>query len=137
MEWWHVYLFTRLAGLNTLVTIFLIVSIVATLFFTAMYFMANPDEWYAKESKDAALRCKNMSRPFVKVMPWVVLVLAVVTVAIPSQKEAAAIYLLPKLAHSDFAKEAQQIPTDAAKLMRLKLESWIADMEPKKAGSNP
>jgi len=55
------------------------------------------------------------------------------SVAIPTQKEAAAIYLLPKLAKSDFAKEAQQIPTDAAKLMRLKLESWIVDMEPVKA----
>jgi len=52
--------------------------------------------------------------------------------AIPTQKEAAAIYLLPKLAKSDFTKEASKIPTDAAKLMRLKLESWIADMEPKK-----
>lgn len=53
--------------------------------------------------------------------------------AVPNQKEAAAIYLLPKLAHSDFAKKAQQIPTDAAKVMRLKLESWIADMDPQKA----
>ena len=52
--------------------------------------------------------------------------------AIPTQKEAAAIYLLPKLAKSEFASEASKIPTDAAKLLRLKLEQYIAEIDPVK-----
>ena len=50
------------------------------------------------------------------------------TLAIPSQKEAAAIYLLPKLANSDFMGEVQQIPADLAKLLRLYLQDWLNDV---------
>jgi hypothetical protein len=124
MEWWHVYLFTRLDGLNFLIGLLVTISVFAWIIIGIVWFV-NTDI----DNAAAAARAKKL---FIN-SAAVPVVLAILMVFVPSQKEAAAIYLLPKLAHSDFAKEAQQLPTDAAKLMRLKLESWIADMEPKKA----
>jgi hypothetical protein len=122
MEWWHVYLFTRLDGLNTLIGLLVAISVLSWIIIGIVWFINTGID------NDVAARAKKL---FIN-SAAVPVVLAVLMVFVPSQKEAAAIYLLPKLAHSDFAKEAQQLPTDAAKLMRLKLESWIADMEPAK-----
>jgi hypothetical protein len=121
MEWWHVYLFTRLDGVVNVATMTAVFSGIAVLGAGIGSMMFAQE--YMKDEKEA---CN-------KVLKWSVpaaIAAVVVILAVPSQKEAAAIYLLPKLANSDFAKEAGQIPTDAAKLMRLKLEAWIADMEP-------
>lgn len=124
MEWWHVYLFTRLDGMNGLCGV--LASVIGI---TAIAVLC-----VAPVAMDLV---KDRHMAIIKL--WGKVVAAIFTMslvgylAIPTQKEAAAIYLLPKLAKSDFAKQAGQIPTDAAKLMRLKLESWIADMEsPKK-----
>lgn len=123
MEWWHVYLFTRLDSLNFLLCICFAIGLVVTIILGIAWFAENDVD------DDAAVKYKGLFMRGVAA----ILTVAAVSVLIPTQKEAAAIYLLPKLAHSDFAKEAQQIPTDAAKVMRLKLESWIADMDPQKA----
>jgi hypothetical protein len=49
----------------------------------------------------------------------------------PTQKEFAAIYLIPKLANSEtaqtFAKEASTLPVDAVRLMKSKMEQWAED----------
>lgn len=130
MEWWHVYLFTRLDSVVLFVCVSAVVLWAGFIGWVAMAFLFSGRETTWQEDK-------VIQKKMAKERCWLVIFPAVFTIlalAIPTQKEAAVIYLLPKLAHSDFAKEAQQIPTDAAKLMRMKLESWISDMEPKKAG---
>jgi hypothetical protein len=57
------------------------------------------------------------------------LVFLFLLVAIPNQKELAAIYLLPKIANSNAMKEAEKVPENLAKIMRLKLDKYIQDME--------
>jgi hypothetical protein len=119
MEWWHVYLFTRLDGLKDL---FCVMSILFGIFgIIAICFYPIIDDIVDRNQIPAV-------KKGVKMAVAIFAITFFAGISIPTQKEAAAIYLLPKLAKSDFAKEAQQIPTDAAKLMRLKLESWIADM---------
>jgi len=126
MEWWHIYLFTRLDSLNGM---FFTVSVILGIVLLAVVMCLPPI------LEDLGDEKQNAFKKWLKIAVAVFVFSIVGLVAVPTQKEAAAIYLLPKLAKSDFAKEAQQIPTEAAKLMRLKLESWVADMEPKKAES--
>jgi heme/copper-type cytochrome/quinol oxidase subunit 2 len=127
MEWWHVYLFTRLDGIIFTMVALTIVAIVVAVIGGTM--MAENRRYNTDGQTDPdyikGRELVKLSAPFI-VFFWIA------WIAIPTQKEAAAIYLLPKLANSGFAKEAAQLPTDAAKLMRLKLEAWISDMEPKK-----
>jgi len=127
MEWYHVYLFTRLDGLNSLITLVCIGLLTGALV-TGIMWGVNSDMYGCENT------AKGAKKVFMRLLLTACLI-ALIGVSIPTQKEAAAIYLLPKLAKSDFTKEAAQIPTDAAKLMRLKLESWIADMEPTKKES--
>lgn len=115
MEWWHVYLFTRIDSIKTF---FEIVSTFGCIAVAIAYFAVFVENLI--KQWQAHLVC----------LVWFICL--ILNMAIPTSKEIAAIYLVPKLAKSDLAKEAQQIPTDAAKLIRLKLESWIADMDNKK-----
>lgn len=136
MEWWHVYLFTRLDVVHTMAITLMVIGLILGVISGAcwLYTDANTKDIQGGETwrKGWEPWRKGYQVAFIATSTMFLISLAGL-IAIPTQKEAAAIYLLPKLAHSDFAKEAQQIPTDAAKLMRLKLEQWIADMEPAKA----
>jgi hypothetical protein len=123
MEWWHIYLFTRLDSLNG---VFFVVSTALGIILAAV------TVFLPIILKDLSDEGENTFKKWLKIAVAAFVVSLLGVIAVPTQKEAAAIYLLPKLAKSDFAKEAQQIPTEAAKLMRLKLESWVADTEPKK-----
>jgi len=125
MEWWHIYLFTRLDSVNGMVSD--VISILGPVLLVALSVLL----LYYNEIKSL-----NALPSFMKILKIAIAVFCFFllgSILIPTQKEAAAIYLLPKLAKSDFAKEAQQIPAEAAKLMRMKLEAWVSDMEPKKA----
>jgi heme/copper-type cytochrome/quinol oxidase subunit 2 len=123
MEWYHVYLFTRLDGFSTFFTVVMVVMTIVIAMVAVFYIplMSNFGDYHCPTIKKTTKTA---------LIVWLIAIF--MSLAIPTQKEMAAIYLLPRLAKSDFTKEASQIPTDAAKLMRLKLESWIADMEPTK-----
>lgn len=124
MEWWQVYLFTRIDSVKCLLVGISIVSIVT--FLAYLLFLID-----TQDGSDEEIISPRVKKYWSMVGPVAVLSL-LLQIALPSQKDIAAIYLLPKLANSNFAKEAQKIPTDAAKLLRLKLESWITDIEPDK-----
>ena len=121
MEWYHVYLFTRLDGLSGAFCfsgiLLGVITVIALAFLPIL----------AHEVEDTAILKKIYG-----VLVGTALFFSAGALAIPTQKEAAAIYLLPKLAKSEFASEASKIPTDAAKLLRLKLEQYIADIDPVK-----
>lgn len=131
MEWWHVYLFTRLDSINTLFVTLFAVGLLGTIIAFVGGWMAH--DWAKTFGADDNREYTSAFGRLMKAAPILMIVGGLVSVAVPTQKEAAAIYLLPKLTNSDFAKEAQQLPSDMAKLMRLKLESRINDMDPIKA----
>lgn len=112
MEWWHVYLFTRLDSLNVVLALITMSIAFVVLLSLWAYFM----EDYEDDTVASTLK-GNMK---MTIILFCISVLA--NVALPTQKEMAAIYLLPKLANT---QELQQIPKDTAKLLRLQLDSWI------------
>jgi hypothetical protein len=52
------------------------------------------------------------------------LICIVMAIFIPSTKELAAIYLIPKIVNNE---QVQQVPDAALKLLNLKMEEWIKD----------
>jgi len=121
MEWYHVYLFTRLDSLHEVfcfLGIFLGVLSVIALVFLPLVLHEVQSTGDVKKVYAALIGASLFS--------------CAGALAIPTQKEVAVIYLLPKLAKSEFASEAQKMPTDAAKLLRLKLEQYIAEIDPVK-----
>ena len=128
MEWYHVYLFTRLDGINGLFVALSVVSVTVVIGAALAWAWNDDMSAYGEKYKSAA----KLSASIAKKASVATLIVLLTTIAIPTQKEVAAIYLLPKLAKSEFASEASKIPVDAAKLLRLKLEQYIEDIDPVK-----
>lgn len=59
-----------------------------------------------------------------KVALTTLMISAIITVFIPTTKEAAAIYLIPKIANNE---DVQKMPDNVAKILNSKLEEWIDD----------
>lgn len=121
MEWWHIYLFTRLDVVGGI----LLGAVLAASMLVLIVVILTVD-FYVDGDKD---------EPFLKVIKksWTKILAAYLFVvflfaAIPTQKEAAAIYMLPKLINSGFAKEMQQLPEEFASALRVKLEAWVDEM---------
>jgi len=49
---------------------------------------------------------------------------------VPSTKDFAAIYLIPKIANNE---QVQKVPENLVRLLNTKMEAWITDMTPQKA----
>ena len=118
MTHFEMYLFTRLDNLCTVlcVTAFsLIVVLIVLIVFHGVSKMDYDD--------DVAEKCL---RGFKKtLLPAVVFVL--LAVAVPTQKEAAAIYLVPKLVNNE---HVQDIAGKSLDILTLKLNEWVADLTP-------
>lgn len=122
MEWWHIYLFTRLDVILSVTNGLILITVIGTIITNFIYIFPVCEGDIPKDHV----------RPYKKANIFAAMcigLLLFIKVVIPTQKEAAAIYLLPKLAKSEFASEASKIPADAMKLIRLKMESWIDDLE--------
>ena len=53
-------------------------------------------------------------------------IFSILATFIPSTKEAAAIYMLPKIANNE---DVQEIPANVAKILNQKLREWLDDFE--------
>lgn len=122
MEWWHIYLFTRLDVVKNFFEICLIVTFVGAAIGNVMY-VGPICELEIPEEHMPIFKKINL------IVFLAVFVLTFFCIAIPTQKEMAAIYLLPKLANSEFKEEVSKIPTNALKVFGLKLEGWIEDLD--------
>ena len=121
MEWWHIYLFTRLDTVKNITEVVCVLSslVVLGIFVAFISFVC-------AEDTDTAFPIW-VKKSWTKILAayfFVVFLFA----AVPTQKEAAAIYLLPKLVNSGFAKEMQQLPEEFASALRVKLEAWVDEM---------
>jgi len=121
MEWWHIYLFTRIDTVKSITEgVFVLSSLVTLGIFVAFI------SFVCAEDTDTnfPIWVKKSGTKILTTYLFVVFLFA----AIPTQKEAAAIYLLPKLVNSGFAKEMQQLPEEFASALSVKLEAWVEEM---------
>lgn len=136
MTAWQIYLFTRLGSINTILGIAFGVGLLLSLCLIIAYLISymkvqqltaegitRDDSSYFKEWDSWLSTWRSLCK---KVLP-VYIIVVVLAVAVPTQKEVAAIYLIPKVANNE---DMQKIPADAAKIMRLKLDEWVKDLSP-------
>lgn len=126
MEWWHIYLFTRLDVIQS----FLAGCWIILLVFAVVVGISHIICIEQLEKHKAPLKKARF------IVLGLTFLLSLLYLSLPTQKEFAAIYLIPKLIQAqgtkDFIKEAEHIPTDAVKLLRLKLEDYINDVQKEK-----
>ena len=118
MTHFEMYLFTRLDNLCPALRITassLIVALIALIVFYGMSKL-NYDDGVAEKCLRGFKRT---------LLPAVVFVLF--AVAVPTQKEAAAIYLVPKLVNNE---QVQDIAGKSLDILTLKLNEWVADLTP-------
>lgn len=70
----------------------------------------------------------TLMKKILKISTPIVLFFTLLALFVPSSKEAAAIYLIPKIANNE---QVQQLPENAMKVLNLKLQEWIKGMETK------
>ena len=105
---WDVYWLVKLDSFNLMFCIFLFVSSVVIL-------AALPVSDYDEE----------LAKKIFKIGVCGFLLNITFFTFIPTTKEVAAIYLIPKIANN---KNVQQIPYNTARLLNEKLKEWVADM---------
>lgn len=114
---WEVYLFTRLDVLNAILFFF---SLILCVWFIGCCMQKGDVEGETEKARWGSLRNRV----------GVAFVFTVVAFgAIPTTKEAAVIYLLPKIANNE---QVQKVPENFVKLLNTKMEAWIADFEKEK-----
>jgi hypothetical protein len=109
MSYWFIYWFTRLDVLYILGVVTLILSISSIV---SLFFLAGADEIDF-----------NKAYTYIKRYSLLSLILGIfIVIFVPTTKEAAAIYLIPKIANNE---EVSKIPDNALKLLNKRLEEWI------------
>lgn len=117
---WEIYLFTRLDGIRDLF-LFLGSLVFGVLFLVAIFYAVWINEDCYKD------KSKHWKR-YIGIIAGLAFTLSacvILHVAVPSTKEAAAIYLIPKIANNE---QLQKVPDNALKLLNAKLEAWIKDI---------
>jgi Na+/H+ antiporter NhaC len=130
MEWWQIYLFTRIDAIYNLFIIMIIMSTVISILTITIHLSADPDSWHNEEYKNWSLLWKNRTKKPSKIFPWITLGIIIITILLPTQKEVAIIYLLPKIINSSNTLEMQHFPIDVIKIIQLQFDVWIKDLEP-------
>jgi hypothetical protein len=116
MTGWEIYWITRFDGIHTMATVTAILACMCLLMTIVAWF-----NW-----EDVHKDVKAALRRWIPGVA-VLFVLAVITVTIvPTTKEAAAIYILPKIINSEFASET--LPADMRELYKLAIEAVKAKL---------
>jgi hypothetical protein len=107
---WDIYWITRLDSINVVAGFAVFILGIIILFGIGFY----------RELKDEY----ELFSVWVGVAATIFFLSLLCTIFTPSTKEAAAIYLIPKIANNE---QMQKIPDNAAKLLNAKMEQWIDD----------
>lgn len=114
---WDIYWITRLDAISGFFVILFCASVVLTgafLVFSPIIVDECFDDDWAKWRK---LTVK---------LVVTTIILSIPACLVPTTKEAAAIYLIPKITNNE---QVQKLPDNALKFLNGKFEAWIADME--------
>lgn len=128
MEWYHVYLFTRIDSIVKLIVTIEVISAVVVVLSNIGFYVSTGQQLDCDENGPYWReweRWKELWRKIRKPATWVLTITTLFLIAMPSQKEVAAIYLLPKISKSEFAAEASKIPTNVMELLNAKLQEYI------------
>lgn len=118
MSAWTIYWFTRLDTLQMIGFLVGILSGIGLLIAGILYqMMSNGDDY----DKDMAKQVKPF-RNFALILCCCTLPLGIF---LPSSKEFAAIYLIPKIVNNE---QVQQIPSKGLDLLNAKLDQWLDDV---------
>jgi hypothetical protein len=119
MSGWTIYLITRMDSIRATLLGMLVVCTVVTL--VSFIVMVSSYNGYDDKIYD-------LTRSFlVKYCVPIVIVISVLLRVLPSTKELAAIYIVPRLVNNE---QIQQIPNNAAILINEQLKSWMKDILP-------
>lgn len=125
IQWYHVWLFTRIDSIHKFIECIAVISTFGMVIWTFIF---------------SIFTFGTDNAPVYKIWQWwfclfVMLFFWVSSVLMPTQKEFAAIYLIPKMANSEFtqtlAKETSGLTMDAIGLMRAKVTEWSNDIKEK------
>lgn len=127
MTGWTIYWITRLDGLQNLSNGMVIIGSGVALFLLAglVSIMGGGCGHDDSEKVDFSKWFKRL------LMPSLLCIITGIigSVFLPTTKEAAAIYLLPKIVNN---QQVQELPDNALKFLNAKLEEWIDENKPKK-----
>jgi len=114
-----IYWLTRLDGIIRMCHVLSLLSGAISLFAIAGYVIfkdaSRKDE---EEARDISLRAMKIVIPFL-------IFFGSIALFVPTSKEMAAIYLLPKIANNENVKA---VPNKSMEILNLKLDEWINDM---------
>ena len=113
MEWYHIYLFTRIDYVINSLEVILFAAILLGVVIACF-----APIFYAE---------KTFLPTFYKVIKLLIIIFICAAgsrVVIPTQTEVAAIYLVPKIVNNE---SVQKIPENVAKLLEVKLNQWIEE----------
>src|ERR1035437_1056579 len=135
MNWFQIYMFTRLESITTMVNpIAIIATIVAVCSYIGWKISKTNYDVMVQQNKeyyaDGWKFWIDMWRLFFRISLPASIVSIILFLAVPTQKEMAAIYLVPRVTQSDAAKELEKLPVDVSKLLRLKVEQYINEVVP-------
>lgn len=126
MTRWTIYWITRLDGLRCVASVFLFVAGIAFLTLAISWVL------FAMPGLDPC-ECGGGWRGyrllFHPLMLIAITCALLISLFLPTTEEAAAIYLLPKIANN---QRVQELPDNALKFLNAKLEEWIDENKPKK-----
>jgi hypothetical protein len=109
MTGWEVYWFTRLDQIQV---VFIVITIVLAICLPTAGIIGSIEGNWESIKKWILGGC------------WVLAVSIVCGIFIPNTKQAAVIYLLPKIANNE---QVQKVPENFVKLLNTKMEEWMKD----------
>lgn len=119
IQWYHVWAFVKINDFGRFIGGLAFAMWLVSVVTAFIYVMAH---------------CEDMAKyPKWKVLSMVAvaLFLSFLNSILPTQKEVAAIYLIPKIVNSEtaqqFAKDASGLPSDFVKLVKTKMDEWVTD----------
>ena len=117
---WDIYWITRLDAIIGLLVVLIIIGMVVGILGNVWYVCWIKD--YCKKEEES-IHWKRVKRIVIADVICI-LCFCLGLCFIPSTKEFAAIYLIPKIANNE---QVKKIPDNAMKLLNGKLEEWISD----------
>lgn len=115
MSHWFVYLIIILDSLN------FFVSLIAWVFFIIVAVLLI--RLLRGISEDEKIKDK-VKKP-IKYTTTLFFIFALIATFMPDTKQAAVIYLLPKITNSETAHEIEKVPSNFAKLLNRKMQEWL------------
>lgn len=135
MSGWTIYWITRLDSLQGLAIACAIAGGGAIAFLAVGWWLFADDakmydQFSDEKQRAASLRAKSrLCLRWLRVVPVFFVLALLAAVLTPSMKEAAAIYLIPKIVNNE---QVQQVPDKAMQLLQGKLDEWISETAGKK-----